>query len=367
MKVRILKLPLILLLAAVLDVNIECLAQVQRPAPDGSSHQDSNDGGRDGERIVALINGSRVITEKEVDEAIGSQVYALQERMYNLRRKALDGLVIQILLKEEAAKRGLTVAELQQRMTPGSMPVNQSDVDRVYAESGVSLDNMNEAEAKQRIRLDLEVKRRLDLYKAAIAELMDRSSVQLLLAAPVPQAKRISTEGPSIGPVNAPITIVEFSDFQCPYCRQAAGISRSLVRSYGSDVRFVFKHMPLTIHPDAFKAAQASVCADRQGKFWEYHDLLFASSELSETALKKYAADLGLKANEFNACLDSESSAAAVRTDMQEALRAEVQGTPTFFVNGIVLRGIKTLQEFRDLIDRMPGPKQSHQRKGSQR
>jgi protein-disulfide isomerase len=109
--------------------------------------------------------------------------------------------------------------------------------------------------------------------------------------------------------------------------------------------------MPLAIHPDAFNAARASVCAAEQGRFWEYHDMLFGSSDLTEPTLQKYVAELGLAHAEFNICLKSETSSAAVRRDMREALQADVQGTPTFFVNGKVIRGIKSLEDFKSVID----------------
>jgi protein-disulfide isomerase len=109
--------------------------------------------------------------------------------------------------------------------------------------------------------------------------------------------------------------------------------------------------MPLSIHPDAFKAAQASICANQQGRFWDFHDLLFGANDLSVQALKKYAVSLGLRMNEFESCLESEASSVSVRSDIQEALRADVQGTPTFFVNGRILRGMRTAEDLKNLID----------------
>lgn len=301
---------------------------------------------------MAVVNGSRVITEREVDEAAGPQLYNLQERVYDLRKKALENLVIQVILKQEAEKRGITEEELKKQLMPDKVVVKQRDIDQRYADNLGTLENMNEDEAKQRIKLDLESRLKLDRYKAAISEIISRAKIETFLAEPVPASSTINTEGPSRGPRNAPVTIVEFSDFQCPYCKQAALSLKGLMQNYGSDVRLVFKQMPLPIHPDAFKAAQASVCADEQGKFWEYHNTLFNSSDLSEQALNKHASDLGLKTDEFNTCLASEASAAVVRKDIQQAALADVQGTPTFFINGRLVRGMKSLEDFSSLIDR---------------
>lgn len=300
---------------------------------------------------IAIINGKRIIAAKEIDDAIGSQLYTLQEEIYSLRKRALENLVIQILLKEEAKKRGITDDELKKQLLPDRVEVKQSDIDQTYADNLSVLENMNEDEAKQRIRLDLESRLRFDRYKAAVSAIIGKAKIEMFLSEPLPPLSRINAEGPSQGPRNAPVTIVEFSDFQCPYCKQAALDLKPLMQSYGAEVRFVFKQMPLSIHADAFKAAQASVCAGEQGRFWEYHDILFGSSDLSVPALQKYASDLGLKSNEFNACLNSEASATAVRKDMQEARQADVQGTPTFFVNGRIIRGMKNLEDFKTLID----------------
>jgi protein-disulfide isomerase len=306
---------------------------------------------KDGQDIIAVINGNRVIREKEIDEVVGSPLYNLQERIYNLRKKALEDLVVQILLKEEAAKRGISEDQLRKQLMPAKVDVKQSDVDKAYADILGTLENMSKDEAKQRIRLDLEGRMKLERYKAAVADLVGKAKIEMLLSEPVPPSSRINAEGPSRGPRDAPVTVVEFSDFQCPYCKQAASSLKPLIESYGSKVKWVFKQMPLPIHADAFRAAQASLCASEQGKFWEYHDVLFASGELSEEELKKHASNLGLRLDEFNTCLSSEASANIVRRDMQEAMKADVQGTPTYFVNGRILRGFKSTDDFKKTID----------------
>ena len=313
---------------------------------------------KDGKNIVALINGSRVITEKEIDDAVGPQLYALQERVYNLRKRALENLVIQVLLSDEAKKKGVTEAQLRQQLVPHRIEVNQSDVENAYANNLNILANMSEDEAKQRIRLDLETRLKIDAYKSSIAEIVSKGKVETFLPEPVPPSPRISVGGASTGPLNAPVTVVGFSDFQCPYCKQAAVSLKPLLKSYGANIRFVFKQMPLPIHADAFKAAQASVCAGEQGKFWEYHDILFSSNDLSEQALKRFASDVGLETTEFNTCLGSEASATIVRKDIEEAMRAGVQGTPTYFVNGRIVKGLKNSEDFKNVIDQALRQKQ---------
>ena len=147
------------------------------------------------------------------------------------------------------------------------------------------------------------------------------------------------------------ITITEFSDFQCPYCKRAASVVEQVRQAYGERVKVVFKQMPLPMHKQAFKAAQASVCAQEQDKFWEYHDQLFAEEDLSAEALSRIAGELGLKQDEFNQCLSSTASLVVVEKDMAEAERLGVTGTPTIFVNGKALEGAGTLATLKQKID----------------
>jgi protein-disulfide isomerase len=338
---------LIVLVMCSLGLSVSSAQKAQRD--DKSCCRDANP--KDANVVVAVINGGRTILEKEIDETVGPQLYSLQERIYNLRKRALDNLIMRILLSDEASKRGVTEEVLRAQLMPAHLDVKKADIDKTYTEMLSTLENMNEDEAKQRIRLDLESRLRLDAYKAAVSEIIGRANIQTHLSQPVATAARLNAEGPSLGPLEAPVTIVEFSDFQCPYCKQANGIVKRVLETYGSSVRLVFKQMPLSIHPDAFKAAQASVCANEQERFWEFHDLLFGSNDLSIDSLKKYAVSLHLRMNDFESCLNSEGSAAAVRRDMQEAIRADVQGTPTFFVNGRILRGMRTAEDLKNLID----------------
>jgi protein-disulfide isomerase len=306
----------------------------------------------DAVNIVAIVNGQRSITQRDIDELIGPQLYSLQDRVYSLRKNAIENLLVKILLEEEAKIRGMTVEQLKQQLMPEKVEITQGKIDQIYAESAGSLGNMSEEEARQRIRIDLESHEKIERYKAAIAALRSKAKVEVFLNEPMPPMVKISDSGPSKGPKNAPVTIVEFSDFQCPYCKQAQLTLKQVLQSYGDNVRLIFKHTPLPIHAEAFKAAQAAACAAEQGAFWEYHDRLFGSGDLSSETLRKYAVEAGLQVKTFNLCLDSEVSRTAVLKDMQEARQADVQGTPTFVINGrVLIRGVKGPDEFKKIID----------------
>jgi protein-disulfide isomerase len=165
----------------------------------------------------------------------------------------------------------------------------------------------------------------------------------------------IPTEGyPSLGPDNAKITIVEFSDFQCPYCRRFhADTYHALLDAYPGQIRFVYRNLPLTsIHPNAMPAAIASLCANDQNAYWDFHEKLFANDTLDEATYIQYATDLGLDVNTFKACLSSGSHDDFIKQDMDFSLGLGVQSTPTFFVNGLAIIGAQPLANFKQLIDK---------------
>jgi protein-disulfide isomerase len=174
-------------------------------------------------------------------------------------------------------------------------------------------------------------------------------------AAATPARVQVSLDDdPSKGPAAAPVTIVEFSDFQCPFCSQAAGTVKRILENYKDRVRFVFRDFPSpSIHPRAQKAAEAAQCANEQGKYWEYHDALFADqSKLAVADLLVTAERLGLQGDVFKTCLDSGKYAAEVSKDMEEGMKAGVNGTPSFFINGIPVAGAQRYEVFSEIIDR---------------
>lgn len=164
----------------------------------------------------------------------------------------------------------------------------------------------------------------------------------------------IPIEGsPSLGPEDAPITIVEFSDFQCPFCRRFHDDTyQALLDAYPGQIRFVYRHLPLTsIHPDAFPAAVASMCAHEQEAFWPYHDKLFSGELLGREVYLQYATDLQLDTAAFEACLDSDRNNAVIQADSDFAINLGVNSTPTFFINGLAVIGAQPLNVFTQIID----------------
>ena len=165
----------------------------------------------------------------------------------------------------------------------------------------------------------------------------------------------VASEGfPSIGPADAPITIVEFSDYQCPFCKRWHDeVYQSLLNEYPGQIRLVYRHLPLTsIHPDAFPAAEAAMCAGEQNSYWPYHEMLFSNTELGSSIYTRYAQELGLDLNSFETCVAERKYEENVQSDLDFALGLGVRSTPTFFINGLAVVGAQPLNVFKQVIDK---------------
>jgi protein-disulfide isomerase len=162
----------------------------------------------------------------------------------------------------------------------------------------------------------------------------------------------IPADAPALGPITARVQIVEFADFQCPYCGQAAPLIKRMADQYGDRIRIAFRHFPLPMHSQAPDAAMAARCAQAQGKFWEYHDRLFANQKaLAPADLKRYAGEIGLSSAGFDACLKDGATAKAVEVDFTDGQGYGVSATPTFYINGRLLSGAQPFEAFQKVID----------------
>jgi protein-disulfide isomerase len=260
------------------------------------------------EKVVAVVNG-RKITQSEVDKSIAAQIVPLEQQIYALRKATLENLVLRTILEDEAKKRGISVEELKREFTAAKVSVQQSDVEQSYTENRSAFGAMSEDEAKERIRLDLESQARMQNYRAALSKLVQGSHIERSLEEPaLPLVNVVEEHAPSLGGKEAAVTIIEFSDFQCPFCKDSQSTLKKILQTYGNNVRLVFKYLPLEIHPQAFSSAMAAFCAGEQNHFWQYHDALFAADNLSPEALNKMATELDLDLPRFKACFDSELS-----------------------------------------------------------
>jgi protein-disulfide isomerase len=275
----------------------------------------------------------------------------LAQAIFLARQSVLDELVGDRLLDLEAKARGVGRDALVQKEITGTVtPPTDADIQFWYqanpnAVQGRPLDTL-----KEPIKSLLLEQRLTQAQTKFIDALKAKNHVTLSLA---PPRQTVAVAGhQSKGPATAPIEIVEFSDFQCPFCRSAFPTVQQVLAKYGDQVHFVYRHFPLSIHPDAVPAAEAAACAAKQGKFWPYHDRLFSSApKLSDADLKADAAALGLDMTAFGACVDGHQTKAEVDQDMKDGEALGVTGTPAFFVNGRSLEGAQPLSAFVALID----------------
>jgi protein-disulfide isomerase len=307
--------------------------------------------GQTPETIVATVNGVP-ITQKQVDESVAARIYPLQQQLYAIRRAALENLIVSRLLEAEAKARGVPVDQLRRQLTQGEINVTRAQVEEAFAQNASFFASMSPDEARERLRLDLENQARMKHYRAGLERLREKWAITVNFAQPALDLSLNDDASPVRGAPKPVVTIVEFSDFECRFCRDVQATLKQVLESYGKDVRLVFKHLPLEGHRNALPAARAAYCAGEQDRFWQFHDALFAVPSLSPAVLDHVAADLGLGLTRFKACLSSEQSRAAVVRDMEMARSFRIDSTPSFLVNGKLLKGALSFAEFQKIIER---------------
>jgi protein-disulfide isomerase len=301
-------------------------------------------------QVIATVAGQPV-TEAEV-RAKASDAFKQLEREYQTNQhQLLDTQLHQTvqdrLLEAEAKAKGVTKEQLLADVKPAE--VTDADVDAFYEQNKAQIPRPKEQVAPQ-IRQYLQQQRQTESRSNFFKQLEAKYKVEYKLE---PMRTEVAAAGfPARGPETAPVTIVEFSDFQCPFCSRVVPTLEQVRAKYGDRVRLVFRQFPLGIHPNAQKAAEAALCAKDQGKFWEMHDAMFKDQQgLAVDGLKAKAAAVGLKADEFNACLDSGKKADEVKRDMEAGTQAGVNGTPAMFINGRLISGAVPIDQITTVID----------------
>ena len=303
-----------------------------------------------GEKPAALI-GNDAIYDRDYLPRIQSQVYKIRMQEYELKLKALADAVNRRLLKAEADRRGISEEELLRQEADSKVPEpSDSEVEQRLVIQ-MFRGGMPSNTSKEQIAQDLKqgkIEQARDIYFAGLRE---RAGVRIFLS---PPRHTVSADPARIrGNPDAPITIVEFSDFQCPYCYQAYWTIKNVLKKYGAKVKLSYRDMPLAgAEADPNGTAAAARCAGEQGKYWEYHDLLFENQDdLGPRAFREFAGDLNLNATQFESCLESAKFRASIQEDFQEGLRLGITGTPFFFINGIPINGALPQPDFEQTIE----------------
>jgi len=311
---------------------------------------------------LAEVDGE-IITTEELQRALGMKLSHLEEQIHEIKRKEIDALVSQRLLAQEAARRGISLdVLLDQEVTAKVEPVSEAEVEAFYQANKSRLSG-DEGAIRSNIRNQLK-EQRITIRRLLFVDSL-RSRERIVVPLPPPPLTRIEVsnhEGPYRGRPEAPVAIVEFSDFKCPFCSLAQATLKQILARYPGKVKLVYRDFPLeAIHPDARRAAEAARCARDQEKFWEYHDVLFAHfPQVGGEDLLQYAKLSGLDVGRFAACVREGAHKATVQRDIDEGKRLGVTGTPAFFINGRPLSGAQPLDAFVRVIDdelaRAPAP-----------
>ena len=292
--------------------------------------------------LIAATFDKQTLTLRDIDAELG-------ESLYEARKHTATRMAFEAILNEKAEKQGLTSEELMKKeMDARVQPPTEAEMMAVFESSRGQLPPEVTFE---RVRGDIENFLRSQTAQRVMPEIQEawlkEANFQFVLPY---EHKRVAIEaiGPSKGPDNAPVTIVEFSDFGCSFCRRGAETMSEILKAYPDKVKVHFRHFAMM----ASKASEAAMCAHEQGKFWEYHEVLFANQGRFEPEnLKEHAKALGLDEEAFSKCLDSEKHVETVKRDVEAGRKAGVRGTPAFFINGILLSGAQPLEKFKELID----------------
>ena len=295
----------------------------------------------------AVVIGKETISEAQLEERIRPRLFELENRAYQLKSQALDDL----LVEREAKLRGIAAAALlKAEVEDKAAPLPEAELEAAVAAALPRYPGQDPAAVRQGVLQALKAERAQARRADFLRELRGRHGVSVRLEPP-----RMTVDPgprPARGGARAPVTLVEFSDFQCPYCGRAAPVLKRLEQRYAEKLRVYFRDFPLQIHPLAPKAAEAGACAAEQGRFWDMHDRLFEKQdELQVPALKKHAADLGLDPQRFDECLDSGRHEGAWKKDVEDGTRYGVSGTPAFFINGRMLVGAQPYEAFVGVIE----------------
>ena len=299
---------------------------------------------------LALINGQPV-HELDLLKAAGAQLTQLRNQEYQIKSRALQEVIRQQLLEREAQKRGLPPEKLLElEVNARIAEPSEQEIEAFYLGQR---DRINRPLADVRAQIAATLKRaKTERAREAFLDGLRGSADVTILLRP-PRTDVTFDPARVKGDPAAPVTIVEFSDFECPFCTRVQPTLQEVLAKYPGRVRLAYRDFPLRdIHPQSQSAAEASRCAAEQGKFWEYHDALFADrSKLDAPGLAAQARSLGLDEKRFSSCLDSGKFRAQVQADLDEGARAGVSGTPAFFVNGVFLSGAQPRAEFEKVID----------------
>jgi protein-disulfide isomerase len=300
---------------------------------------------------IATLDG-QPIYKQDLPPDAQAKLAQLRNQIYQVEREGLDRVIRERIIENAAKKQGLSTEQLLEKEADAKVAEPSEAETKGYYEAYRTKFNKPFEQVQPEVQKEL---KQLEIQHAR-QEYMDslRAQAQVTMLLALPKIEVGYDPARVRGNASAPVTIVEFADYQCAYCGSVESTLRDLLKKYDGRVKLAYRDFPLsTIHPHAEMAAEAARCAEAQGNFWLYHDALFADqSKLDLAALEARAQRLGLNVTAFHTCVTSGQFKAAVQQDFLAGIRAGVQGTPAFFVNGEFLSGSQPEAAFARIIDR---------------
>jgi protein-disulfide isomerase len=251
----------------------------------------------------------------------------------------------EMIVEKAASAANLSPGDYLNQQIEAGGEVPEEEIAAFYEKRINQMGELSLDEMRDRISAHLKERRAVKIVR----DLRDQAAAEIMLE---PARVEVEAIGPSRGPDDAIVTIIEFSDFHCPYCGRVVRTIDKVLAKYPTQVRFVFRNLPLSIHPRAIAAAEAAACAANQGSFWDYHDLIFADRKAdSDEDFERHASELGLDMQAFRQCVQNRETQQIVEADIAAAGSLRISGTPSFVINGIPLHGAQGLKAFSEVID----------------
>lgn len=305
------------------------------------------------EGLAAKV-GDLEVTNAELQDGIESELFEAESKVFEIKFNRLKSLLLQKYMDKDPRKKGISNDEFLEKHIAKEVVISEKEIDAFIKDQNIPAEHIN-PQVREKIKNYLEMERKKEAVDKWIAEQTKKTPVEVYI--PKPRRPTFPVEvgnAPIMGGKDAKVTIVEFSDFQCPFCAKGADLLKEIKKKYGNKVKVAFKNFPLPFHNHAEQAAVAGLCANEQGAdyFWKMHDAMFANQDaLDAEGLKKTAKSVGLKADAFDKCLAENKYLTQVKADMEDGRKVKVKSTPTFFINGQLINGAQPMDVFAEIID----------------
>jgi protein-disulfide isomerase len=308
------------------------------------------------EQNIAAEYGTVKITNKELMDGIYADVFDLEKKIFDLKMNRLKAVMLKKLIESDPKKKNLTNDQFLDKYIAKSISVSNKDIQKFIKQRKIPKEQITDM-VKGQIKKFLEVEKKKEAVERWMAEKTSKTPVKIYFPRPTRPTfeVKVTEKDPSWGNKDAKVTIVEFSDFQCPFCSKAAKVMEQVKKHYGKKVRIVFKNFPLPFHPQAKGAAMAALCANEQGAtyFWGMYRHFFENqSALDADSISKYAKNIGLNIEKFNQCIKQKKFKSKLDDDMKQAGEdLSIKSTPTFYINGQLVNGALPFETFKEIID----------------